>query len=143
MEKKFKLIKRYPGDCLEIGFEGSVNFFLQRDNINPEFWPEFFEEIKEPLFITEDTVEIYDRSATIYLVNPISFVFRSIRAFEWDKTRLIFSSKEAAEKWIDENKPVFSKKQILDAIDKICFKFNGRLPSDTLDVYGFKKELSL
>jgi len=30
---------------------------------------------------------------------------------------IYFSSKAAAEKWIDENKPVFSKAQILSAID--------------------------
>ena len=31
----------------------------------------------------------------------------------------VFSTKEAAEKWIDENKPIFSKKQISDILNSV------------------------
>jgi hypothetical protein len=35
-----------------------------------------------------------------------------------------FSSKDSAEKWIEKNKSIFSKKQINDAINK-SFKYEG------------------
>jgi hypothetical protein len=75
---------------------------------------------KEPLFVTEDGIDIFDPTTNLWLVNPASCSMVEIKASQWDKTtetRLIFAIKENANKFIDENKPMFSKKQIKEALE--------------------------
>lgn len=79
---------------------------------------------KEPLFVTEDGVEIFELDTEFFVVNTSNDEFRLIpnkcssrnTNFKWAHLK-IFSTKEAAEKYIDDNKPMFSKKQILDALE--------------------------
>ncbi len=69
-----------------------------------------------PLFTTEDNIEVCIPNLEVYLVNPTTLAMVIIEAIQWDKTRLVFYYKENAERYIDENKPIYSKKQIEDTL---------------------------
>jgi hypothetical protein len=75
------------------------------------------EKYQEPLFITEDGVEITIPNLEVYLVNPTTLAMVIIEAQRWDKTRLVFYHKKNAENYINKNKPRFSKKDIEDALE--------------------------
>lgn len=94
-------------------------------------YPEIFEEIKEPLFVTEDGVELFEgdhifpfkikefeiRPDFIISNNTDEINLSGMKKNVEQNKVIYFSSKAAAEKWIAENKPVFSKAHILSAID--------------------------
>jgi hypothetical protein len=75
---------------------------------------------KTPLFTTEDGVEVFEGDRCWYVNfllilcggNPIGMVGTKHNKFKW------FSTKEAAEKYIEENKPKYSEKDMLDFADK-------------------------
>lgn len=79
---------------------------------------------KKPLFITEYGVEIFEEAVfyttnTKYIGetwNPIKIIAKSSINFHIYKN--IFLTKEAAEKYVDENKPKYSKKDILKLINE-------------------------
>lgn len=126
--RKFKLVKEYPGmvgqlgrkaiedkdfDCFKFEFtHGLIENFNLKYLSNKEFW----QEVKATLFVTEEGIEVYDSETILWLINPSTFVMVDIRAKYWDKTGLVFYFKDKAESWIDLNKPIFSKQQILDAL---------------------------
>ena len=89
---------------------------------------------KEPLFVTEDGVEIFEGDS-YYFVTSHWRIFKELPAnkFSGKSTGIkYFSTKEAAKKYVDENKPRYSKKDIKNLIDNA---------STTSDYYCYKKEL--
>jgi len=131
--KKYKLIKSYP--AYEMPLEAhqlyNANFIIKdRPNDYYEYteryfknFPEFWEKVKEPLFITEDGHCMFDINNNVYGVLPKATweirIFNIMKCLSTsNKEWKFFSSKEIAKTWIDENKPSFSKKQIRDAINK-------------------------
>lgn len=153
MEKKYKLIKKYPGSP-ELGFEKETNsegfFIVNSLDICPERWPEYWQEIKEPLFVTEDGVELFEYSDKVYSFDVVKNILSGVHYLRDCDLELItrtknwkyFSNEMAIQKWIKENEPMFSKKQIMDAYE--------RIPSRSMDdgiFYCrfdlFKKELGL
>lgn len=126
--KKYKLIKEYPID-LSVGsvviFDNFFSMYQFEDNnkiirIGSKFvenYPKFWQQIKEPLFITEDGVPIYEGDESC-IVCKKGFTISNFDFFIGDcgETHWYFSNKEAAEKFVDENKPRYSKKDIQDAI---------------------------
>jgi hypothetical protein len=128
--KKYKVkisIPFYGKDAtLQTDSDGYCHYYSM--SFKPSGYPDLFEEIKEPLFVTEDGFEVFDTNRVFYGVYK-SIVKRGIERkiieFEkpinedWDcEDFMIFSHKANAEKWIKENKPKFSEKQILDAIHR-------------------------
>ena len=85
-----------------------------------------WEEIKEPLFITEDGVEIFE--GDIYWLATLNGVFgelplishKNIDLKAFKKEVKYFSTKESAEKYIEQNKPRFSVKDIENALHVKC-----------------------
>jgi len=80
------------------------------------------EKLREPLFISEDAVEIFE--------NDFPWILHNNEIYQWDEGRMeigifptydkslkYFSTKEAAEKYVDDNELKFSKRQILDAFE--------------------------
>jgi hypothetical protein len=78
------------------------------------------EKAPEPLFLTEDKVEIYPGDISFgvrlsdFMLIPIA---HKDTTFYFPKGIKEFSTKELAEKYILENKPIYSKKQIRDIIE--------------------------
>jgi hypothetical protein len=124
--------------------------------ILPTDWPEFFEEVKKP---TEDGFKIFkgDKVFVVYLdctypIEPytISFI---LNANDYDGTNphyKYFSKRENAEKWVKENKPKFSEKQIREAISisherTLATTPNTQYYTDyrNINTDRFKKELGL
>jgi len=78
------------------------------------------------LFITEDGVEIYDKNEKLFEVILSTYHLNENIPYTAcndvsDKLKdsypsLVFSTKEAAQKWIDENKPQYSKKQVINIL---------------------------
>ena len=74
------------------------------------------------MFISEDAVEIFE--------NDFPWILHNNEIYQWDEGRMeigifptydkslkYFSTKEAAEKYVDDNELKFSKRQILDAFE--------------------------
>lgn len=77
------------------------------------------EHYKEPILITEDRVELYQYD-NFYFVDTMFNLGRGVLGANIHnpiKGYKHFSTKEAANKYIYENKPEFSRKQILEALD--------------------------
>jgi len=110
------------------------------ESVNPTRYPDIFQEIKEPIFVTADGVELFDENDKIYCIDfDLSTCFFTIKLRELlmtDIKTVFFSTREAAETYIDQNKPIFSKKQVLDAIKKAD---NHRY----LEIEHLKNELGL
>ena len=76
---------------------------------------------KEPLFITEDEVEIFEDYEMFCVPKKGTMIsFKSngkafIDSPFTNKNYKYFSTEKAAKDWIDLNKPMYSKKQIMDA----------------------------
>ena len=170
MKKQFKLKQRTPwtepmgvGDIVikqESGIYQSekeykskyawpFHFSWSKDNI--ENWPEFWEPVKEPIFVTTDRVEIFDETKLLYCANPHTFeanyfendYAQAKHAKEFDNY-VWFSTREARDKWIYENKPIYSKKQIFDAVNN-CFHSNyiGNKNHGLIEYEQFRKFLGL
>ena len=77
----------------------------------------------EVLFVTEDCIEICEGDTVHWVSSNTCNYLYSTKFSEFHPAILkgetifkIFSTKEAAEKYIDENKPIYSKKQIEDTL---------------------------
>ena len=93
--RKFKLIKEYPGSP-ELGFITDETMYSSAS------YPEFWEEIEEPLFTTEDGVSIYENDIVRWCMD-FKWLYKSkfvkehlILDFKNDYK--IFSTKKAAKK---------------------------------------------
>lgn len=151
MRKRYKLKKWYPSlpknwetDMLvgigdnnwgysPVSSKYEYNATLPKSEVqnNPEFWEEIKE--KEPLFVTEDGVEIFEGDRYYHVshlytgwsdpLSPKGLINMKIDTYIAAKNGISyiapsFSTKEAAEKWIDNNKPIYSKGDISYALDK-------------------------
>lgn len=131
--------------------------------VDPSEYPEIFEEIKEPLFVTDDGVEIHENAEyyPVALFTQLggndSFEAFTISAHDckavpdsefkflnFEKFKF-FSTKQAAKKWIEENKPVFSRKQIMDAFDNSYDISADQIKQKAFNIFEetFKNELGL
>lgn len=122
--KRFNLIKEYPGykiptmavQQIDGDFKVEGHEYDHVDHTLDYFtsFPEHWQEIREPLFVTEDGVEVFDPSTLLWDVHVEQFEIDCNRFDETDKIKAFkfFSTKEAAEKWIERNKPKFSIQQI-------------------------------
>lgn len=138
--KKYKLIKKLPFEnSPEIGYistkvTGSSGVHYWNQNwFHPEEYPEFWQEVKEPVFISDDGVEmflgdIYWSSFTDFSdisSQEITDTTPKDNVFSFKR----FSTKEAALKYIDLNKPKYSKSDVIDAL-RIAEYYSGfRKPS--------------
>ena len=133
---KYKLVKKYPGSP-ELGYETKFNnsgedWSALLKVADCKYFPEFWEEVKDPLFITEDGKEIYEGD-NLYFLNKISgtsgeyywggtYQFDHKKYFQGnpDKDKFYwFASKQKLElfwKELEQNKPIYSKKQIEEAL---------------------------
>ena len=132
--KKYKLVKCFPGSPpigtvaakTHLGYStGGYGVLFVEDVEN---YPEFWELIKEPLFITEDRVEIFNGDNYWFVVKSDLEIVKAwiprLHICDWDYSgeykkpplgHVQFSTEKAAKDWIDLNKPMYSKKQIMDA----------------------------
>ena len=135
---KYKLIKCYPGSP-KLGY--ITNFNENEEDWNTENliippdctdYPEFWEEVKEPIFTTEDGKDIYCGDNFWFVDNLWNIgkglvshpVFKPLYGYTQ------FSSKEAAEKYIEENKPLYSKKQVINILKGFDKEVNDYIASN-------------
>ena len=136
--RKYKLLQWYPsldvtlnvGDVIEItgrveSFYGGiiyeftnttgdythVGFIQECEFNNPDFW-ELIEE-KEPLFVTEDGVEVFSDIDNLFAINLTYFskTQNTLRSSSWlidNPSYKVFSLESNADTYIWKNKPVFS-----------------------------------
>lgn len=135
---KYKLIKCYPNSpklgtihvAHEAGWLG-INIY---DACNNEFW----EEIKEPILVTEDDVELNYPDKYIFVdIRSWTYGFDNIEKHKTYKNDIFkrFAKRENAEKYIEENKPQYSKKQIMDIIGRDGDEFtDGECIDDLYDL---------
>jgi hypothetical protein len=162
---KYKLIKNFPG----YPYKGVIMETISPENkglkenpalFSPSHWPEYFELVKEPLFVSEDGVEIYEDSDVVgvsiqyyNIEEEFNIQDRGVDIVKLRKEGAVskyFSTREAAEKWIKKNKPKFSEQQILDTICK-CYhvckdssNYKGYYTDrDSLNIINFKIELGI
>lgn len=103
-------------------------------------YPGIFEEIKEPLFVTQDNIEVNSLPVVLYEASTLDYTIEcnQYNYIPTDSNKY-FYDKSNAEKWIDENMPRYSKIQIENAIEKsICIGYGLLITKET-----FEKELGL
>ena len=102
---------------------------------------EIVSEIKkatDPLFVTEDNVEIFEGDTPFLwkVTDDFDIVYDHYEITEGYKFFIkgrTFSTREAAKKWIDENKPIYSKKEIQEALSKVYLSTtNGTFINESL-----------
>lgn len=116
-EKRYKIIKGFPGlSIYNVGKIITEDYLIFSDCSK---WPEFFEEVKEKLFTTEDGVDIY-KGDSCFAVNRTTYSIQYGDYYgDFPRELVYFANMPNAEKWIDENKLIYSKKQIKNALKKI------------------------
>lgn len=124
---KYKLVKKYPGSPnigdtaeldIELGdFRVSNNYFQPISKKQIINYPEFWEEVKEPLFVTEDGVDVF-KYDYFYYVSKYGICYKGYarELSATNKEFKYFSTPEAAKKYIEQNKPRFSVKDIEEAL---------------------------
>ena len=116
-------MKRYKhkttGDIAELEFD--IRYYLIKNEVhipsrlieNSNDW----EEIKEPLFVTEDGVDVFKYDYFYYVSRDgICYKGYARELSATNKEFKYFSTPEAAKKYIDQNKPKFSVKDIEEAL---------------------------
>lgn len=108
---------------------------------------EIVSEIKKvpgALFVTEDGVEIFDEFQEIFGVNLKDYMAYSteISSIRNKHLNKFFSTKKAAEKYIDENKPIYSKKQVKEALECAVHEYIKYVNSTSWE-RTFKQKLNL
>jgi hypothetical protein len=141
---KYKLKKWYPSlpKDWEIGIEVEKCTIDKRYYVSNQWYkplisqtevennPEFWEKVEDkPILITEDGKEInegdnywvWDYGCLKGTSSEVHAVFNASCTHTGDGiNRKYFSTKEAAEKYIDENKPLYSKKDMLNFAEFHC-----------------------
>ena len=89
------------------------------------------ENAKKPIFISADGKEIFEGDK-FWIINAYSYEFRGINiTYSGNDEYLKFSTKQAAQEYIDNNKPKYSLKNIEKAFENSSisemFKFKGLL----------------
>ncbi len=153
--RKFELIKEYPGFYGRLGILAidkgeplAGHFFIKGEPYSFEIayfesFPEFWKEVNDkPIFVTEDGVELFSSKDKVFPVfgsglwvtdfNDGHGISLNIIG-EPNKKWKYFSTKEIAEKYIYDNKPTFSRKQLLDIIEKKA-QNNGRVVDDICEL---------
>jgi hypothetical protein len=111
--RKFKLIKEYPGS-------GELGKVLTNECEGIENWSEYWEEIKEePILITEDGKELFEGDE-YWFIDEEFIAYPNIveDGCGGKKDYKYFSTKESAKKWIEENKPKWSNKDMIEFAEK-------------------------
>ena len=148
--KEYKVIKKYPNGP-EIGTivkKIGWGFTVQWIEDNPEEAKEYFEEItKKYLFTTIDGIEIYEGDE-YYIVMPRSnynIQKEEPAKKDWYKKDwgyLYFSNKKEAINHINYIKPIYSRKEIQDALENNFKMVEVKFPLnvDTIQHYYFDEE---
>lgn len=136
---KYKLIKCYPGSP-KLGY--ITNFDENEEDWNTENliippdctdYPEFWEEVKEPIFTTEDGKAIYCGDNFWFVDNLWNIgkgvvthpVFKPLYGY-----KQFFSSEDLARKYVEEHKPLFSKKQVINILKGFDNEINDYIASN-------------
>jgi len=123
MQKKYKLIKTYPGSPKlgtiiqkklssyeEVGvYRGFYTTIPSLIEKYPEFWEKV---VEEPLFTTEDGVDIYEYDAIWVVSSNFNTIYTTAFSNKYGNSKtaykIVFSNKKAAEEYILWNKPCLS-----------------------------------
>jgi hypothetical protein len=103
------------------------------------------EKAPEVLFVTEDGVEIFKGDKFYYISirnpNPVCHSGYAQEESAMNTNYKYFSTIEAAKKYIDENKPIYSKKQVREAIESSFVRENYILDTPCCCADRFKEEI--
>ena len=133
--KKYRLKQWYPslpaelkvGDIVEFNGVDSIRLEIREKYEFTEYWWEFnglelectqyweLIEEKEPLFITDDGVEVFDRNTIVYIVRNDTLAKIKINADYFSKygfEHKVFLLESSADEYIWRNKRVFSYNDI-------------------------------
>lgn len=138
----YRLIKEYPGSykvgyILKAlnGYEAG-KYWINNNWFCPEDYPEYWEIVKEPILTTEDGVDYYDKMDKCIWVDMKNYRYGT-QPFISESTKeqtaagkfIFFSTEKNALAWIEENKPQFSKKDMIQ-FAKCSRNLNKDKPSE-------------
>ncbi len=89
---------------------------------------------KQPLFTTEDGVEIFEENIPLFIVAKDSYYLADVessKSYRNAEKWYWFSTKEKAQEYIDYNKPKYSLKDIESRLNTIYCNYNNR---DEIDI---------
>lgn len=110
--KTYKLIKTYPSSD-ELGailkpkmVDGKPHDYYFKSNwIDPSEYPDFWEEVRVPLFTTLDNIDIFEEDDYYLVSNDFTLVYCSSYS-EKDLEFKLFYSREKAQEYIKNNKTI-------------------------------------
>lgn len=89
------------------------------DLYSPSIAMRELQKVIEPLFKTEDGVDVFSKSKSYYVVtNDFTIVYCSMFSKK-DLEYKLFSTQKAAKDYVKMHKPEFSRKQILELLDNL------------------------
>lgn len=153
---KYKLIKCYPGSPnigdTAIFRENYSDYTISNTFHQPlpkniiELNPEFWQKIKESLFITEDGIVLYNEDDKVFGVLPkanwqvnyyngngipLSVLLpKTITAWKF------FSTKKTAEEYIHYNKPLYSRKDVKELLNFVSTNAVKYWPNYVHNIFG-------
>jgi len=130
MKKQYKLIKTYPGsptlgtiateESPYYRYNGCCMCFMNIIEESPEFW----EKINEPIFISDDGKEMLEGDKYFAVYSTwLCDAFNVSKSSPLNHTKN-FSCRELAEKYIQENKPQYSKKEVIKILREFDLTIN-------------------
>lgn len=117
-------VKYFVIDALRLSFDKSeiILEFEKRNVFEGLFNDEKFNfrhyEESQPLFTTEDGVEIFEKDSYFLVTNDFKKAFCSFYS-ESDLKYKLFSDGEKADEYIKMNKPEFSRKQVIELVNSL------------------------
>jgi len=130
----FKCKKIYPGGP-DIGYVSKPHattndtpdcHYYRHNWFNPAEFPEFWDEVKEPMVTTEDGMKLFEGDL-FYPLNMLDFSYGNSNGHildllcDYNNAKSVnirwFSSKQSRDKYIEENKTRYSKKDMLSIIE--------------------------
>jgi hypothetical protein len=117
--KTMGVISAYNNIIIEFDDNGCTCTGFSKNHVVHATKEEYDKQNREPILTTEDGVEIFEGDRVDYVTVQLysNFTFTT-KGFMPKEHIRYFSTKEKAQEYIDNNKPVFSKQQVRDAINK-------------------------
>jgi hypothetical protein len=121
---KWRIKKLWPGDEDDVNIGDiwrGVDLFDEFNVDEPEQWPEFFEKVSEHILKTEDGYKIYDKNEKLYYIGRDWSIMKTslnkLDIFSDDDNKKIFFEEKNAHQYVEENKPKWSDKDVIDFLD--------------------------
>lgn len=106
-------------ESFNVGSKGETYSSCRGDSYSPSIAIKDFQKLRKPLFTTEDGVDIISECKSYYLVFKDFTIVYCSSFSKKDLEYKTFSTQEVAKDYVKMNKPEFSRKQVIEMLEKL------------------------